>query len=160
MLVGTRCGLMTVEGDSLTRFYLGNKKITRPVYVIVEDTKKRLWFGTDNGVVRWDGEDYDEFTVNEGFVGRETNRSAGLIDSQGRVWLGADQGVSCYDENFEKNKKNIPPPKVEILSLHVQGKPVDLSNPIHLNYMGNDLDFSFRGVSFIDERKVSLQYQL
>lgn len=160
LLVGSRGGLMIVEGDLLTRFYLGKKKIKRPIYVIVEDRQKRLWFGTDNGVVRWDGENYEEFTVKHGFVGRETNRSAGLVDSQGRVWLGADQGVSCYDESFEKNKESIPLPIVEIVSLEVRGKPVDLSSPIHLNYMENDLDFSFRGISFIDENLVNLQYQL
>jgi len=160
LLVGSRSGLIIVDGDSLTRFNLGKKIIKRPIYVIIEDQKKRLWFGTDNGVVQWDGENYREFSLKEGFVGRETNRSAGLVDSQGRVWLGADQGVSCYNESFEKNKEMIPPPIVEILSLECRGKPVELSNPIHLKYMENDLDFSFRGISFIDEKLVNLQYQL
>jgi len=101
---------------------------TDPYIFIIEDNKNRLWFGTDNGVVKWDGQDWKEYTVDQGLIGRETNRAAGFMDSQGRVWIGMDRGLSCYREEFEK--KEVPPPIVELLSLHVPGKQMSLKKSL------------------------------
>ncbi|MBD3290742.1 hypothetical protein GF337_18190, partial [candidate division KSB1 bacterium] len=55
LLVGSLAGLFTVDHDTLKRFDLAGYRLKRSVYLILEDRKKRLWFGTDNGVIRWDG---------------------------------------------------------------------------------------------------------
>lgn len=160
ILLGGPSGLFTISNDSLISYKLGGKEITIPIYVMVEDTKNRLWLGTDNGVIGWDGENYEEFTVKQGFMGQETNRSAAIVDSRGRVWIGADHGVSCYRENYEYDKKQVPPPFVKISGLDISGDSANFSQTIRLIYYKNNLDFYFKGISFIDERSVNLKYRL
>ncbi|MCP4153194.1 MAG: hypothetical protein GY757_36020, partial [bacterium] len=60
LLIGTRAGLYSLEKGMLKWFEkkgLEKKgfKLEEPVFFITEDSKRRLWFGTNNGVVRWDG---------------------------------------------------------------------------------------------------------
>ncbi len=160
ILVGANSGLQVVENDSLTRFNLGAHQVNRPVYVILEDRQKRLWFGTDNGVIRWDGKNYQHFTGKEGFVGRETNRAAGLIDSQGRIWIGSDKGISCFLEEYEIESNMIPAPLVEINYLNVAGREVNIDQPNRLRYNEDDWYFSFQGISFIDEKEINLKFKL
>lgn len=156
--IGSRGGLYVLENDTPLKFNKYGFQINRPVYFIIEDNKNRLWFGTDNGVVKWDGQDWEEYTVDQGLIGRETNRAAGFMDSQGRVWIGMDRGLSCYREEFEK--KEVPPPIVELLSLHVPGKQMSLKTVNRLKHNMNSLVFHFRAVSFIDEDAIRFQTKL
>jgi len=86
-------------------------QITRPVYFIVEDRGGDLWFGTDRGVVRWDGGEATVYSVREGLAGPETNRAAGLVDSAGRLWVGTSRGVSRFQPAYDEIP--VPPPQVE-----------------------------------------------
>ncbi len=156
--IGSRGGLYVLESDTPLKFNKEGFQINRPVYFIIEDDKNHLWFGTDNGVVKWDGQAWKEYTVDQGLAGRETNRAAGFIDSQGRVWIGMDRGLSCYREEFEK--KDVPPPTVELLFLNVSGKQMPLKKVNQLKYNMNNLVFHFRAISFIDEDAICFQTKL
>jgi len=158
--VGSRDGLYTGEKGTLIKFNKKGFQINRPVYFIVEDTKHRLWFGTDNGVIKWDGQKGKEYTVHQGLAGRETNRAAGCVDSRGRVWIGTDRGVSCYREEFEK--RDIPPPFVQLLSLSVDtnDRQMSLQKVNKLKHDMNNLVFHFRVASFIDENATRCQTKL
>gem|GEM_PF-632861 len=156
--IGSRGGLYVLENDTPLKFNKDGFQINRPVYFIIEDNKNHLWFGTDNGVVKWDGQVGKEYTVNQGLAGRETNRAAGFVDSQGRVWIGLDRGLSCYREEFEK--KNVPPPIVELLSLNVSERQMSLKKVNQLKYNMNNLLFHYRAVSFIDEDFIRFQTKL
>jgi len=158
--IGTLAGLFTLHQNYLIKYQSNNFEINRPVYLIVEDTKKRLWFGTDNGVIRWDEKKSREYTIHQGFVGQETNRAAGLVDSDGQVWIGADLGVSCYQQEFDYDQLDIPPPVVELLYLDVRGKKIPLNKVNNLSYIENTLNFHFRGISFIDEKSIRYKFKL
>ena len=154
ILVGTLMGLYTLQDNYLKKFQSRTFEINRPVYLIVEDSKRRLWFGTDNGIIMWDGNTSRKYTIHQGFVGQETNRAAGLVDSEGQVWIGADLGVSCYQEEFDYEQSDIPPPLIELLSLDVLGEKMSPHNINKLNYLKNTIIFKFRGISFIDETSI------
>ncbi len=156
--IGSRGGLYVLENNTPLKFNKEGFRINRPVYFIVEDNKNFLWFGTDNGVVKWDGQVQKEYTVHQGLAGRETNRAAGFVDSQGRVWIGMDRGLSCYREEFEK--KDVPPPLVELHSLNVSGRQMSLQTVNKLKHNMNNLLFHFRAVSFIDEDAIRFQTKL
>ncbi len=156
--IGSRGGLYVLEDDTPLKFYKEGFQINRPIYFIIEDHQNHLWFGTDNGVIKWDGEQWKEYTVQQGLAGRETNRAAGFVDSQGRVWIGTDRGLSCYREEFEK--KDIPPPLVELLSLDVSGRQMPVQTVNKLKHNMNNLVFHFRAVSFIDENAVRFRTKL
>jgi len=151
--VGTFSGLYFLQNNQLKKFKKGDFRINRPVYFIFEDNQQRLWYGTDHGVFRWDGNNWHHYTVQQGLAGYETNRAAGLVDSQNRIWIGTATGLSLYHEQFDKYA--IPPPLVELSYLEVSGKKIPLKQKNKLNPSNNNLEFHFRGISFIDESKVS-----
>ncbi len=156
-LVGTFAGLFEISGDRLARYAENGFEIQRPVYLILEDKAGRLWFGTDNGVVRWDGKTRRAFSKAEGLSGREINRSAGMIDLRGRVWIGTNAGASCYRENFDLGPDDVPPPVVSITGLDVDGKAADFLKKIVLGSRENNLVFHFVGTSFIDENALRFE---
>ncbi len=160
LLVGSLAGLFTVDHDTLKRFDLNGYRLRRSVYLIIEDRKKRLWFGTDNGVIRWDGNEIREYNVHNGFVGREINRSAGVVDHQGRVWIGTDLGVSCYREEYDCDQEAIPPPIVKLTDIEVQGERRSYYSVSRLGYRENNLVFHFKCISFIDENAISYRVKL
>jgi two-component sensor histidine kinase/ligand-binding sensor domain-containing protein len=159
-LVGTLSGLRQISGDRLDPFSENGFEIRRPVFLILEDKVGRLWFGTDNGVIRWDGKTRRDFSKADGLSGREINRSAGMIDALGRVWIGTDNGVSCYREYFDLGPNDVPPPVLSITGLDINGKAADFSKVLVLGYRENNLVFHFLGTSFIDENSLRFESRL
>lgn len=161
ILVGALGGLFVCQNGSLVRFKLKNKEIIkRPVYLIVEDRENQLWLGSDNGVFKWDGTSLKHYTISDGFAGREVNRSAGIVDSKGRVWIGTDRGVSCYQQEFDIQPENILPAKVQILSVKTASKNLNFAQANNLTYQENNLIFEFSAISFLNEKQIYFQYKL
>jgi signal transduction histidine kinase/ligand-binding sensor domain-containing protein len=158
--MGTLAGLFTLENNQIVKYQANGFQIDRPVYLILEDAKQRLWFGTDNGVIRWDGENTRVYTTRQGFVGQETNRSAGRVDAAGQVWIGADQGVSVYLEKFDYAAEDLPPPVVEITRLEVFDRTLSPNQPNQLDYRENTLVFHFKGISFADKKSLQYRFRL
>lgn len=150
---GTAAGLFHRRGSTLEPALLGGHRVSRPVYFLVRDRAGVLWIGTDNGVMLWDGADLEHLTVLDGLIGRETNRAAGLVDSSGQVWIGTDRGVSVYRHRLDRRRSEPPRPLlVELTASGDQRLPLD--QPIHLGPRQNDLVFSFRALSFVDEERM------
>jgi len=160
VFVGTMAGLYVLEGDELKKFEINGFQWERPVFFIVEDTKQRLWFGTDNGVVRWDGKGMKKFSTGEGLVGHETNRAAGIVDSKGRIWIGTNRGVSIYQEKFDDNE--LCKPRAQFLSLETQKKNYSLlkRSVLSLPFKENTITIRFQGISFYNEKANRFKYYL
>lgn len=56
------------------------------VYDICQDQDGFIWFGTENGLSRFDGSNFKNFTVKDGLPDNEILKL--FADSKGRVWLG------------------------------------------------------------------------
>ncbi len=149
---GTAAGLFHRRGEILEPALLGGRRILRPVYLLLRERSGAIWLGTDNGALRWDGERLEQMTPREGLIGRETNRSAGLVDIDGRVWIGTDRGVSVYRRQDDHRP---PPPRPELVDLTVPGdERWRLDRPIRLGSRQNDLTIRFLALSFVDEKQV------
>jgi signal transduction histidine kinase/ligand-binding sensor domain-containing protein/ActR/RegA family two-component response regulator len=162
LLVGALAGLLILENETLKKFKHNGFQVDRPVYFILEDKKNRLWIGTNNGVVRWDGKNKRTYSTREGLSGLETNRAAGIVDSKGRAWIGTNRGVSIYEEGFDEHEGFQPQPKVQLLTLEAPGKRIPLTGnqPVQLAYNENNIGFHFRGISFVNEKAVSFKHRL
>ena len=153
--MGTAGGLCVADAGTLEPTRPPAPVIKRPVYFMLRDTRDRVWFGTDNGVLRWDGEVLDHFTVEDGLSGRETNRAAGLLDTRDRVWIGTTRGVTAYRDELDRG---VPvPPIVSLHQIEVSGESVSLAEPVRLERDRNDLVFSVRAISFYNERDVRIR---
>lgn len=152
-LIGTLDGLCALEGEKIVK--LAKPRIDRPVYFIVEDHQDRLWMGTDNGVFRWDGTNMEQYTVEHGLVGRETNRAAGSIDAQGRLWIGTTKGLSVYYPRLDAHPS--PPPEVQIIRISSGEHSQDAGDEFDVPHQLNAVTIDYRVVSFVDEREIQIR---
>ena len=65
------------------------------VLAIHQDREGFLWFGTDGGVSRYDGDKFVNFTTDDGLANNSV--SAVYQDREGFFWFGTWGGVSRYD---------------------------------------------------------------
>ena len=165
LLIGTLAGLYTLRGKKIMKFKEKDFEVHRPVYFLVEDLEKRLWVGTDHGVIRWDGNKVIYYSVPNGLIGLETNRAAGIIDNTGKLWIGTNRGLSIYDETFDNHDRSISLPKVFLVKLEIgnQTIPPDRltsNQPLTFDYKNNTVAIHFRGISFLDESKILFSHKL
>ncbi len=159
VLVGTMVGLFRVDGDRLVAQELGESTLERPIYQLLEDRAGTLWLGTDNGAFLWDGDHLRHRTVTHGLAGRETNRCASLVDSQGRVWIGTESGVSVYRARLDDNRAMVPP-IAEISAIEVGNQQYPVDQRIELEPGDNDLFFRVAGVSLNHDSQLLMKYFL
>lgn len=67
---------------------------------IVQDAKGFMWFGTKNGLNRYDGYRLVQFYVKDEVEGcGNQNVSALYCSADGRLWVGTDEGVYTFDSS-------------------------------------------------------------
>jgi ligand-binding sensor domain-containing protein/signal transduction histidine kinase/DNA-binding response OmpR family regulator len=104
--VGTLYGLVCIKkkhsGElSFTRFYHSNKRgsiSSDRIITIFEDSRKNLWFGTeDMGLNLYNRRD-GTFTVFQKQDGLPNNSIKGILeDSHGNFWISTNKGISRFD---------------------------------------------------------------
>ncbi|NQV03005.1 MAG: hypothetical protein HQ542_10185, partial [Bacteroidia bacterium] len=158
--VGTAAGLFTITDTILTKVDSGELVISRPIYLILQDHHGCLWFGTDNGAYRWNGEILDHFTINDGFSGLEVNRDAGFMDHQNHIWFGTNNGLTKFYPEYDYKLSEIPPPIVTLQSVKIGEDTLNIRSNLVISSNQNNLVFHFNITSFIDERQVFYQCKL
>jgi signal transduction histidine kinase len=159
LLVGTEAGLMNVVDGELRPTQDPDPVIDYTVYFIESAPQGAYWFGTDAGAVHWRDGKQNRYGPVQGLAGFETNRDAGCVDGQGRMWIGTNNGVSVYIP--EHDAKTRSGPTVELASIDAGEGAVPLG-PAHpdIEARGNSLTFWFRGTSFVDEDHLRFRYKL
>ncbi|QGW28661.1 sensor histidine kinase [Phnomibacter ginsenosidimutans] len=75
------------------------------VYDVVQDKDGFIWFGTENGLSRFDGKHFKNYTVKDGLPDNEVLTL--FADSKGRVWIGTFSKQLSYVENGKiRNAQN------------------------------------------------------
>ncbi|MEZ4931874.1 MAG: two-component regulator propeller domain-containing protein [Saprospiraceae bacterium] len=64
------------------------------VYCALQDQKGFIWFGTDNGLARFDGNRFKVYGIEDGLPDPEVLNL--FEDSQGRLWISCFQKRPCY----------------------------------------------------------------
>lgn len=74
--------------------------LSNSIYGIVQDSLGFIWFGTDNGLCRFDGNEFMSYTHDEmrpsGSISSNNIRRL-MLDSRGQIWISLDNGVDVYD---------------------------------------------------------------
>ena len=72
------------------------------VYSILQDSCGFIWFGTDDGLSRFDGIRFKNYYLSK-YIDATTSNSVKkiLIDYRGRMWIGLDSGIVIYDSKTD-----------------------------------------------------------
>jgi PAS domain S-box-containing protein len=158
--VGTKNGLYVIQNGRIEKFNKNGIEINNPVFFIIQDNEHNYWLGSNNGVYKWDGGTKIEiYNLYNGLAGWETNRAAGMLDSKGRVWIGTDRGLSCFQPDYDKAV--IPTPVIKLIDVEDnKGVHHDLNTKNVISFSDNTLTFHFRGISFLNEQLIEYKYKL
>ncbi len=82
------------------------------VFDIVQDTDGFMWFGTEDGLIKYDGYNFVAYLHNPQDKSSITNSWIHKLyqDSQGIIWIGTEYGLSRLDPNTEKFSNYLPVP--------------------------------------------------
>ena len=74
------------------------------VYSFLEDSSGFMWFGTLDGLNRYDGYNIITFNTEKGNPHSLSNNTIRSLaeDKYGRIWIGTDNGLCVYDSTLEK----------------------------------------------------------
>jgi ligand-binding sensor domain-containing protein/signal transduction histidine kinase len=86
------------RGEGLFQFQAGRfqpapgaEKLGRQIFALFEDQKGQLWVGTQNGLARWNGKDWNIYTTPDGLVVRAVTG-----DAEGNLWVGTESRGLYY----------------------------------------------------------------
>ena len=73
------------------------------VYSFLKDSRGFVWFGTVDGLNRYDGYHIEIFNTSKNDTNSLSNNTVRSLaeDETGRIWIGTDDGLNVYDPNTE-----------------------------------------------------------
>lgn len=88
---------LTAQKLSYRQYSVNEGLAASTVYGMVQDHDGYIWMATENGVSRFNGYEFDNFTLKDGLPGNEVLKIH--LDSKGRVWFLSYNGqVGFYEE--------------------------------------------------------------
>lgn len=103
-------GVIRYDGETLhyysnAEFFQGNDSIFQgndpSVHAIAEDKKGNMWFGTNDGAIKYDGTTFTRYTEKNGLANIYIGRKSILVDKAGTVWVGTQCGVFQYNPSAD-----------------------------------------------------------
>lgn len=99
------CCCAMAQETSLRHFGVNDGLPSSTIYTLIQDNQGFLWFGTPDGVSRFDGSRFVNYTIYDGLGENEILRIA--QDSKGRIWfLGITGALSYYLNGKFYNRGN------------------------------------------------------
>lgn len=131
-------------------------------YKIVEDQKHNLWFGTNQGLVRFDPETkaIRVFTKNDGLLSDQFNYKSALFSSDNKLYFGCVDGLIVFDPEKFKEEKYTPP--VYITKFFISNeeiKPLSPNSPLENSIMHTSKIVLSHNQSNIGFNFVALNYK-
>ncbi len=130
---------------------------TDRLYSMAADSAGRLYVGTGNGLLIYDGHDWSSIDTSDGLIWPDCSQGGLTFDSQGALWIGTSRGLSRYRP--EHSREHRPPVVFADASLP-NGRTFPAGSPPQLPYTGEAIDFNFRGLTFTNWAKVLFRYRL
>ena len=90
-------GIIRYDGQTLETVSIEAVHPSMRVLEIVEDRAGSVWFGTSEGLIKYDGKEFTTFSKKEGLQGENAEIWGLTIDKSGVIWVGSIGGVSHFD---------------------------------------------------------------
>ncbi|MBL7888816.1 MAG: SpoIIE family protein phosphatase [Bacteroidia bacterium] len=147
------------KSGEIERFTTGNGLKSNYCYGITNDGSNNIWVGHRGGLSRIKGEkqQISRYDKNDGING-DCNYNSLVKDAFGNAWFGTTHGAIKFDPH--KDKKNLIPPIINIVSIKINDKDLDSLKNIELDYDNYKIRFDFIGISFKANTNISYQYKL
>jgi ligand-binding sensor domain-containing protein/signal transduction histidine kinase len=99
----------------------GTAALGRRIFALFEDRQSQLWAGTENGLARWNGNDWKIFTTPDGLVVR-----AIAEDAKGGLWVGTESHGLVYFKDgkfisYQQTAEGLPGNDISCLYLDRDG---------------------------------------
>lgn len=95
------------QNPFVKNYSIANGLITNKIYCVYQDSKDFMWFGTDAGVIRFDGDNFVNFNKEDGLSDNLVVRIK--EDFSGKLWfLNYNGTANYYFENKIFNENNAP----------------------------------------------------
>ena len=107
--IGSYSGLMRFNGQVFQSMKDVNDQIISRVRCLYEDSKRRLWIGTTNDGAYC----YENGLIHQTDSIHATNQRAITEDKEGRIFIGAAEGVAVYDEKQAEPLSWIDDPRLK-----------------------------------------------
>ena len=88
---------------------------------VIEDNEKWLWFGTNNGLIRYDKKDNLSLQFCRWYPQSYFYPCPPVHDSKGGIWFGNSKGLLYWDA-VRMNKKKLNNYFISITDVYVNGK--------------------------------------
>jgi ligand-binding sensor domain-containing protein/DNA-binding response OmpR family regulator/nitrogen-specific signal transduction histidine kinase len=138
---------------------------------LLEDKRGFLWISTSNGLSKFDGRLFTNYTVEDGLPGNVFNINSFFKDSRGEMFFGGYNGmVSFFPEQIRRNRMV---PKAVFSRLKLFNKPViigdetklltgniSLTKEINFSYHQNIFTIDFALLNYIKAEKNRYAYKL
>jgi ligand-binding sensor domain-containing protein/signal transduction histidine kinase len=72
-------------------------------YQILKDSRGFMWFGTQDGVNRYDGHNFNVYkpSIKDTFSLHGVNIAGLVEDLDGNIWIGTEEGLNCFERTTE-----------------------------------------------------------
>lgn len=161
------------SGNNFTTFSEKQGLPDDTAYKMLEDKNRNLWFGTNNGLVKFDPRTgkCEVFTTNNGLPGNQFHYKSALMSSSGLFYFGNSEGLISFDPYQIKKNECVPPVFItklmignkEVL-LHSDKSPLKKSvlytDKITLNYNQASIGFEFTTLSYVAPSENGYAYKM
>lgn len=117
-LFGCILGLISQKNElnQITKFTNDLGLASNYAYQIIQDKKGFIWIGTEEGLNKFDGKNFTEFTTKAGRYSMSHNRAQTvMLAPDGNIWVGTSDGINIYDyksDSIIQVKTNTSPLKL------------------------------------------------
>lgn len=89
---------------SFDKLYIDHSISQKKIYAIIQDHKGFLWFGTEQGLVKYDNYNFTHYAHNASDSNSLSNNYVLSIceDKKGFIWIGTSNGLNRFDPSLEK----------------------------------------------------------
>lgn len=96
----------TLQYFESSDFFAGTQnainKHGQSIHAIAEDRRGDLWFGTSDGLIKYDGQKFQTYNQKQGLENVQIGRQGILKDKNGLIWVGTECGVYTYDAKVDR----------------------------------------------------------
>ncbi len=150
-------GIFFIKNFKLIRAITTQQGLGSNICKKVFYTNNYIWVITGKGISRIskDLARIDNFHKENGLLSNEINDA--IVDNDS-VYVASNSGLSIFPANLQLKRKNRIP--LNLKSILINNREVDLSENIELNYKSNNITVNYIGIDFNNPSEITYEYRL